>query len=93
MHCNVDVWWSRATMAWCWGQYINGIAVYGRDPTLTCAYAFFVSLSDGICSYLSCFVEHFSEQHNETNHTGVPLIHIEPPDWWTCTIPVDSNAP
>jgi hypothetical protein len=39
MHLNYDVWWSRAAMAWCWGCYINGIAVYGRDPVLTCAYA------------------------------------------------------
>ena len=30
MHCNFDVWWSRATMAFCWGGYMNGIAVYGR---------------------------------------------------------------
>jgi hypothetical protein len=27
MHANFDVWWSRFAMAWCWGMYINGIAV------------------------------------------------------------------
>lgn len=29
-------------MAWCWGMYVNGIAVYGRDPLLTCDYALFL---------------------------------------------------
>ena len=29
MHANFDVWWSRFAMAWCWGMYINGIAVSG----------------------------------------------------------------
>jgi hypothetical protein len=27
MHANFDVWWSRFAMAWCWGMYVNGIAV------------------------------------------------------------------
>lgn len=39
MHCRYDEWWSRAAMAWCWGLYMNGIGVYGRDPVLTCGYA------------------------------------------------------
>lgn len=43
MHANIghDAVWplSRWTMAWCWGLYINGLAVWGRDPLLTCAYA------------------------------------------------------
>ena len=92
-HCNVNVWWSRATMAWCWGQCINGIAACGRDPTLTCACAF-ASTSDGICSCLSCFVENCNEQRNQTNDdTGLPLPRIKPPDWWTCTVPVGGNAP
>lgn len=34
MHANFDVWWSRLCMAWCWGLYVNGIAVYGRDPVV-----------------------------------------------------------
>jgi hypothetical protein len=43
MHANLpDVWWSRATMAYFWGMYINGIAVYGRDPLLTCDYVKFM---------------------------------------------------
>ena len=28
-------WWSQLSMAICWGQYINGIAVWGRDSVLT----------------------------------------------------------
>eukprot|EP00536_Pseudo-nitzschia_multiseries_P015740 jgi/Psemu1/43619/gm1.43619_g len=49
MHANWhDKWWSRATMAYCWGMYVNGIAVYGRDPLLTCDYARFL-LEDQNC--------------------------------------------
>ena len=45
MHANLpNHWWSRATMAWCWGTMVNGIAVYGRDPVLTCDYARFLAL-------------------------------------------------
>jgi len=44
MHANLhNVWWSRAAMAYCWGMYVNGIAVYGRDPLLTCEYARFIT--------------------------------------------------
>lgn len=50
MHCNYNTWWSRATMAWCWGMYINGIAVYGRDPVLTCDYAQFLTI-DNRCPF------------------------------------------
>ena len=34
-------WWSRATQAWFIGGYLNGIAVYGRDPVLACADVYF----------------------------------------------------
>lgn len=51
MHSNFDVWWSRAAMAWCHGLYINGIAVYGRSPVLTCEYAYFLSW-DQRCPFL-----------------------------------------
>lgn len=53
MHFNFDVWWSTAAMAWCHGLYINGIAVYGRDPVLTCGYAYFMSW-DQQCPFLEC---------------------------------------
>jgi hypothetical protein len=49
MHANLHhKWWSRAAMAYCWGMYVNGIAVYGRDPLLTCDYARFL-LRDQNC--------------------------------------------
>jgi hypothetical protein len=34
-------------MAYFFGMYVNGIAVYGRDPLLTCEYANFVSKDQG----------------------------------------------
>lgn len=52
MHSNFpNLWWSRAIMAWCWGTYVNGIAVYGRDPVLTCELAYFLS-ADQRCPFL-----------------------------------------
>ena len=81
MHCNFDVWWSRAVMAWCWGAYINGIAVYGRDPILTCGYSFYVSASQR-CSYMECYIDGINEFINGTNTTVVaPML---PPDWREC---------
>jgi len=82
MHCNYDVWWSRAAMAWCWGCYINGIAVYGRDPVLTCGYAFYVSNSLR-CPYMECYWEGINTLDNETTQTEVePMV---PPDWRNCS--------
>lgn len=55
MHANLhDRWWSRAAMAYCWGMYVNGLAVYGRDPLLTCEYVRFLQ-ADLQCP--SVFVE------------------------------------
>ena len=47
-------------MSWLWGQYINGLAVWGRDPTLTCAYVYHLA------NRLDCVVD---EQC--WNNTGV----------------------
>lgn len=81
MHCNFDVWWSRAVMAWCWGSYINGIAVYGRDPVLTCGYSLYLSSSQW-CSYMDCYLEGIHEFINGTNTSVVaPML---PPDWRDC---------
>jgi hypothetical protein len=77
MHCNYDVWWSRAVMAWCWGMYINGIAVYGRDPVLTCEYAYFVA-SDNRCPFV--------DKNSSNLFTGMELFlmgdNMPPPDDW-----------
>lgn len=78
MHANFDVWWSRLTMAWCWGAYINGIAVYGRDPLLTCGYAFYLSYSLQ-CPYLQCYIDAME------NYTDSGYKIMEAQDWWNCS--------
>lgn len=82
MHCTIhDKWWSSLTMAWCWGLYINGIGVYGRDPLLTCADAYYRSTNQR-CSYMECYYQE-DDNTNTTNHTNYkPYI---PPDWRNCT--------
>jgi hypothetical protein len=93
MHCNFNTWWSRCAMAWCWGLYINGIAVYGRDPVLTCGYAYYVSTSQH-CPFLSCYL--YAMAHPPTQapvvfgETAAPNNEpiIEPmvkPDWKNCS--------
>jgi hypothetical protein len=90
MHANFgdDAWWSRMTMAWCWGMYINGIAAYGRDPVLTCGYALFVSTQNR-CPFLDCYVDGLREQHEHANdHTFNNATFVQPmvkPDWRNCT--------
>jgi hypothetical protein len=82
MHLNFDVWWSRASMAWCWGQYINGIAVYGRDPVLTCAYAYFMSTTQR-CPYVDCYLQALVDpDHTFDNMTVTPM---KPPNWRNCS--------
>ena len=51
MHSTNDVWWSRLTMSVLWGIYIHGIAVWGRDPILTCAISLYRS-ENGQCPFL-----------------------------------------
>jgi hypothetical protein len=87
MHFNFDVWWSRAVMAWCWGCYINGIAVYGRDPVLTCGYAYFLTISQH-CPYVTCYLQALAHPtyHNDThNHTVVDVAPMGTPDWRNCS--------
>jgi hypothetical protein len=64
-------------MAWCWGMYINGIAVYGRDPVLTCEYAYFLSM-DNRCPYMSCYVE-------AMNDTITNVTEMVAADWRNCS--------
>jgi hypothetical protein len=52
MHTNFNVWWSRCSMAMFWGIYIHGIAVWGRDPILSCAASLYQS-RNGQCPFLS----------------------------------------
>lgn len=43
MHANANNWWSRLTMCMMWGIYLNGIAMFGRDPVMTCAVTLYQS--------------------------------------------------
>jgi len=61
MHCNRDEWWSKLAMAAAWGQYINGIAVYGRDPIFACSHAYFSIRGNG-CNVMD-------PEANPFNHT------------------------
>ena len=82
MHCNMDIWWSRFAMAYCWGMYINGIAVYGRDPVLTCEYSYFLTL-DQRCPYISCYLEALQHPKNDTDHP--PVQEMVAADWRDCS--------
>jgi len=78
MQFNYNTWWSRLSMAWCWGMYVNGIAVYGRDPVLTCEYAYFLTL-DNRCPYISCYLEGLADANNTKVKEMVPV------DWRNCS--------
>jgi hypothetical protein len=85
MHFNLDTWWSRLAMAFCWGMYVNGIAVYGRDPILGCEYSFYLSVIQG-CSYMRCYYEGIVQGAGNatSNYTGPVIPHVSL-DWRTCT--------
>ena len=76
MQSNAPEWWSRAFQAYCLGNYINGIAVYGRDPILGCNVAFYRS-TNANCEYLSCY----DAGGGNGTHIYKPFIA---PDWRTC---------
>jgi hypothetical protein len=86
MHFNFDKWWSRACMAFMWGAYINGIAVYGRDPVLTCEYAYFLTI-DQSCPYVDCFLEALTNAPNATHNTNyiTGVKPMNPSDWRNCS--------
>lgn len=93
MHFNFDTWWSRLAMAWCWGLYINGIAVYGRDPVLTCGYAYYLSTVQR-CPYMTCYLDAMAHPPTPApavfGQTGAPnnepiIAPMVPPDWKNCS--------
>jgi hypothetical protein len=84
MHLNYNTWWSRACMAWCWGCYINGIAVYGRDPVLTCGYALFIS-QDQRCPFIQCYVNALNDPQHHTGHNNETQAPMVIPDWRNCS--------
>ncbi len=77
--CNFTPWWSRATQAWFFGGYLNGIAVYGRDPILVCEAAFYrASRGNGNCQFLEQLSTCVLQTTNQTVSETVA-------DWWTCS--------
>lgn len=66
------------------GMYINGIAVYGRDPILTCEYAYFLTI-DNSCPYINCYLEALADmEQNPQNATHV-VQEMDPVDWRNCS--------
>lgn len=52
MHCNLhEKWWSELARYVLWGIYVNGVAIFGRDPVLTCSLTLYQSQSQE-CPYL-----------------------------------------
>jgi len=78
MHSNVGTWWSDVVLAFSWGTYINGIAVYGRDPVLSCAYSYYLS-TDNRCYYMECY--HEDDDDGGGGGGYKPFI---PPNWRNC---------
>ncbi|KAL7552118.1 hypothetical protein ACHAWF_015330 [Thalassiosira exigua] len=78
MQSNAPEWWARAFQAYCLGSYLNGIAVYGRDPVLGCEYAFYRS-TDISCEFMQCFKKEVPSNQTETEYKA-----FVPSDWRTC---------
>ena len=83
-------------MAYCWGMLVNGIAVYGRDPVLTCDYARFLALDQ------NCPFDHKSMPPMELDGGGLIQLfwrevvfwlggndeedlRMDPPNWKNCS--------
>ncbi|KAL7518265.1 hypothetical protein ACHAWX_003112 [Stephanocyclus meneghinianus] len=80
MIANAPEWWSRCLQAFCLGSYINGIAVYGRDPILGCKFAFYRS-TNAECSFMQSYVNGSDgESGNQTGH----YKDFVAPDWRNC---------
>jgi hypothetical protein len=58
MHCNIDTWWSRLCRNVLFGIYINGVAIFGRDPIMTCALSLYQSQSQECYYILSDYVNY-----------------------------------
>ena len=86
MHANFDTWWSRATLAWCWGLYVNGIAAYGRDPVLTCGYTLFLA-EQNRCPFLDCYLDGIQTPHNDDDvfHNETTVTPMVKPNWRNCS--------
>jgi hypothetical protein len=75
--------WSRYPQYWCWGCYMNGIGVWGRDPVLTCAYALFMAQTQR-CPFVHCYLEALAAQQNAT-HNETIVVEMRHSDWRNCS--------
>lgn len=58
--------------------------VYGRDPVLTCEYAYFLTI-DNHCPYANCYLEALKEmREHPQNHTS-QVIEMVPANWMNCS--------
>mmetsp|Transcript_95246 Transcript_95246/g.168646 ORF Transcript_95246/g.168646 Transcript_95246/m.168646 type:complete len:616 (+) Transcript_95246:71-1918(+) len=77
--CRAPTLWSRATQAFLIGGYVNGVAVYGRDPVLACQAAFDLAYNEQCKFYLQCT----APPANGAGGGAAPA-QFTPPDWRTC---------
>lgn len=77
LFCRNPTLWSRGVQAFLIGGYINGIAVYGRDPVLACQAAYDMSYSQQ-CNFLMMCT------WNTTSPAPIPGVYT-PPNWRTCS--------
>jgi len=83
MQSNAPEIWARSFQAFCLGSYLNGIAVYGRDPILGCNYAFYRS-TNLECEFMECY--------KGGNETEMEYDDFVAPDWRTCNAASLKNA-
>ena len=82
MHANLhSVWWSRWTMKLLFGIYLNGIAIFGRDPIMSCAVTLYQSQNQH-CPYL----ETTKNGTGSMNYTLELLLSTSTQqDWHNCS--------
>ena len=72
-------------MAFSWGAYVNGIAAFGRDPILSCAYSFYLA-TDNRCYFMECYSVDDDDQGGGGGGGYKPFV---PPDWHNCSATVN----
>lgn len=78
--CRAPALWSRAAQAVLIGGYVNGVAIYGRDPVLACQAAFDLAYNEQCQFYLQCT----APPAGAAPGAGPAPAHYTPPDWRTC---------
>lgn len=78
LFCRFPKLWSRGLQAFLVGMYLNGIAVYGRDPVLACESAFLSARSLQCQWFQSCMMVPV-----QTPPPGAEPLYKQP-DWRTC---------